>query len=169
MKPFYIFLDIDGVMNDYEYWNKCKARHGNGSVMSYQNYPFNPNSLNNLMLLNKELLHKQFAMRIVLSSTWRVGIQDTAIVTSRLAEYGMTIFDKTPQLDSVGFNRIMDYRSLEIKKWLENNNNPINYLILDDDERVENNFEKKHYVITDAHYGFNDEMLQEAIEKICIK
>ena len=166
MKPFYVFLDIDGVMNDFTYWNECKAKHGNGKVMSYQNYPFNPNSLNNLMLLNKQLTNKGYVMRIVLSSTWRVGITDVAIVNSRLAEYGMTIFDKTPQLNSVAFNQINDYRSLEIKEWLENNNNPMNYLILDDNERIANKFEEKHYVITNANYGFNDEKLKEAIDKI---
>lgn len=166
MKPFYVFLDIDGVMNDYEYWNKCKARHGNGSVMSYQNYPFNPNSLNNLMLLNKELLHKQYAMRIILSSTWREDKISKAIVESRLAEYGMMIFDITPGLERLPLDKLNSHRSFEIKKWLETHQNPQNYLVLDDDSDIINNFEQKHYINTNARYGFNDEKLQEAIGKI---
>lgn len=166
MKVFYIFLDIDGVMNDYEYWNECKQRHHNASVMKMECYPFNPRSLNNLMLLNRELQHKQYAMRILLSSTWRLDDISTGIVKSRLAEYGMTIFDKTPQLNILPLDKLNSHRSLEIKRWLETHKNPTNYLILDDDSDILNNFEEKHFVNTDAHYGFNDEKLKEAISKI---
>jgi hypothetical protein len=166
MKPFYVFLDIDGVMNDYEYWFKLKEKHGNAAVMKYQNYPFNPNSLNNLMLLNKELQHKQYAMRIVLSSTWREDIISKAIVESRLAEYGIMIFDITPELERLPLDKLMSHRSFEIKKWLERHQNPLNYLVLDDDSDIINNFEEKHYVNTNPQYGFNDEKLQEAFGKI---
>lgn len=169
MKPFYIFLDIDGVMNDFEYWTKCKKKHGNGRVMSLQNYPFNPNSLNNLMLLKKQLTNKGYVMRIVLSSTWRLDDISTAIVKSRLAEYGMTIYSKTMRLNSLPLNKLNDCRSMEIKHWLENNKNPTNYLILDDASDIINNFEEKHCILTDAIYGFNKDKLQEAIEKVCTK
>ena len=166
MKPFYVFLDIDGVMNDFEYWNKCKAKHGNASVMSCQNYPFNPNSLNNLMLLNKELQHKQYAMRIVLSSTWREDKISKAIVESRLAEYGMVLYDKIPESERLPLDKLNSHRSFEIKEWLEKHQNPLNYLVLDDDSDIIDNFEEKHYINTDARYGFNGEKLQEAIAKI---
>ena len=166
MKVFYIFLDIDGVMNDFEYWNECKKRHGNASVMNMECYPFNPRSLNNLMLLNKELQHKRYAMRIVLSSTWRLDDISTEIVKSRLAEYGMTIYDKTLQSNRLLLDKLDSHRSFEIKKWLETHKNPTNYLILDDDNDILNNFEEKHCINTNARYGFNDEKLKEAIGKI---
>lgn len=168
MKPFYIFLDIDGVMNDFEYWTKCKKKHGNGRVMSLQNYPFNPDSLNNLMLLNQELQHKQYATRIILSSTWRLGENDTAIVNSRLAEYGMQIYDKTSQLDRMPLNKLTSFRSFEIKEWLKTHKNPTNYIILDDAD-VSDEFEEKYYVKTNPNVGFNKDKLQEAIEKVCTK
>lgn len=164
MKPFYVFLDIDGVMNDFEYWNKCKQKHGNGRVMSLQNYPFNPDSLNNLMLLKQELQHKQYAMRIVLSSTWRLDGESTAIVNSRLAEYGMQIYDKT----SNTISRLNSLRAFEIKEWLKVHKSPINYIILDDAD-VSDEFEEKHYVKTNPNVGFNKDKLKEAIEKVCTK
>ena len=166
MKIFYVFLDIDGVMNDFAYWKKCKERSGTSKYMSMQNYPFNPNSLNNLMLLNKALLKYRAIMRIVLSSTWRLDSESTSIVKSRLAEYGMTIYDKTPQLDRLPLDKLNSHRSFEIKEWLKNNKNPSKYLILDDDSDIVNNFDKEKYINTDQYYGFNNEKLQEALKKV---
>lgn len=166
MKIFYIFLDIDGVMNDFTYWNKCKERNGNPKYMSMQNYPFNPDSLNNLMLLTKALLKHRAVTRIVLSSTWRQDNESIAIVKSRLAEYGMTIFDKTPTKIDLPLNKIFSHRSIEIKTWLDNNENPTKYLVLDDDSDILNNFENNHCINTNGNFGFNEEKLQEAIKKV---
>lgn len=166
MKIFYIFLDIDGVMNDFTYWNKCKERNGNPKYMSMQNYPFNPDSLNNLMLLSKALLKYRAITRIVLSSTWRQDDESTAIVKSRLAEYGMTIYDKTPNINRLPLDKLNSHRSFEIKEWLQSNKNPTKYLVLDDDADIVNNFNEENYVNTDGTYGFNNEKLQEALKKV---
>lgn len=166
MKIFCLFLDIDGVMNDFTYWEKCKEKNGNSKYMSMQNYPFNPDSLNNLMILNKTLLKYRAVMRIVLSSTWRQDNESTAIVKSRLAEYGMTIYDKTPNINRLPLDKLNSHRSFEIKEWIGNNKNPTKYLVLDDDSDILNNFENNHCINTDARFGFNDEKLQEAIKKV---
>lgn len=166
MKIFYVFLDIDGVMNDFTYWEKCKQRNGSAQYMSMKNYPFNPASLLNLHLLNKDLLHHRAIMRIVLSSTWRLDAESYAIVNSRLAEYGMTIYDKTPQLNRLPLDKLNSCRSFEIKKWLETHKNPTKYLILDDDSDIVNNFDESHYVNTDMQFGFDIEKLTEAQKKV---
>lgn len=166
MKKFYIFLDIDGVMNDFTYWNECKEKNKNSKYMNMQDYPFNPKSLNNLMLLQHYLLKKQIIMRIVLSSTWRLNNISKAIVNSRLAEYGMTIFDKTPQLDRLPLNKLNSHRSYEIQEWLNKNKKPKKFLILDDDSDILNNFEDKYCIHTDEKYGFTDKKLQESIKKV---
>ena len=166
MKTFYIFLDIDGVMNDFSYWNKCKEKNKNPRFMQMENYPFNPESLNNLMKLSQYLLHQQTVTRIVLSSTWRLDDTSTAIVNSRLAEYGMTIYNKTPRLDKLPLDKLNSHRSLEIKAWLNSNKNPTKYLVLDDCTDILNNFENNHCINTDEHFGFNEEKLQEAIKKV---
>lgn len=166
MKIFYVFLDIDGVMNDFTYWNKCKERNGSGQYMSMQNYPFNPTSLLNLHLLSKTLLHHRAIMRIVLSSTWRLDAESYAIVNSRLAEYGMTIYDKTPQLNRLPLDKLNSHRSFEIKKWLETHKNPTKYLVLDDDCDIINNFDESHYVNTDMQFGFDIEKLTETQKKV---
>ena len=166
MKIFYVFLDIDGVMNDFTYWEKCKQRNGSAQYMSMKNYPFNPASLLNLHSLNKFLLHHRAIMRIVLSSTWRLDAESYAIVNSRLAEYGMTIYDKTPQLNRLPLDKLNSCRSFEIKKWLETHKNPTKYLILDDDSDIINNFDESHYVNTDMQFGFDIEKLTEAQKKV---
>ena len=165
MKIFYIFLDIDGVLNDFTYWNECKQKNKNPKYMSTQNYPFNPKSLNNLMILFQTLQSYKIIPRIVLSSTWRLDAESTAIVNSRLAEYGMTIYDKTPQLDRLPLDELNCHRSFEIKKWLQLHKNPNKYLILDDASEIIDNFDNINYINTDAKYGFNDIKLEEALIK----
>ncbi len=165
MKIFYVFLDIDGVLNDSTYWYQCRDRNGHSKYMNMQNYPFNPTSLTNLFLLSKTLLKHRSIMRIVLSSTWRLDKESTAIVNSRLAEYGLTIYDKTPQLNTLPINKLFSLRSCEIKKWLEDNKNPTKFLILDDAD-VTDTFEDKNIIHTDERFGFNIEKLTEAQKKV---
>ena len=100
MKIFYIFLDIDGVLNNESYWEECYKRHENGSIMSMNCFPFDPRCLNSLMSLYQELKSKDYDVRIILSSTWRLNPVDEAIVNSRLAEYGMFISGITPDISS---------------------------------------------------------------------
>lgn len=113
VKLFYIFLDIDGVLNNMNYWNECFKRHHIKGIMSMHCFPFDPKCLNNLMKLNQELKKQNYNVKIVLSSTWRLNQIDTEIVNSRLAEYGMIIFAKTISLSSGN-------RGLEIKNFLDN-------------------------------------------------
>ena len=127
-KLFYIFLDIDGVLNNMEYWNECFERHQVKGIMSMNCFPFDPKCLSNLMKLNQELQKQNYDVKIVLSSTWRLNQIDIGIVNSRLAEYGMRIFATTISLNS-------GKRGLEIKDFLEDEQygKADNYLILDDE------------------------------------
>lgn len=158
MKFFYVFLDVDGVLNDFNYWNKCKERNGTHQYMNGKYYPFNPESLNNLMLLGKNLLKHKAIMRIILSSTWRLDESSTEIVKSRLAEYSMTIYDQTPN--------IMLNKRQEIKTWLASNKNPKMYLVIDDNKEMLSIFDEINYINTDTKYGFNEEKLKEALKKV---
>ena len=158
---FYIFLDIDGVLNNIEYWNECFARHQVKGIMSMNCFPFDPKCLNNLMKLNQELQKQNYNVKIVLSSTWRLNQVDIGIVNSRLAEYGMRIFATTISLSS-------GKRGLEIKNFLEDEQygKADNYLILDDEIKdIVEQFEEKHIIHTNFNTGFDNEKLQEAIKK----
>lgn len=163
-KLFYIFLDIDGVLNNESYFDECYNRHKVKGIMSMNCFPFDPKCLNNLMKLNQELQKQNYNVKIVLSSTWRLNIVDTEIVNSRLAEYGMRIFANTISLNSGN-------RGLEIKNFLENEKyvKADNFLILDDEVKdITEQFEEIHIIHTNFNTGFDDEKLQEAITKIKI-
>lgn len=87
---------------------------------------------------------------------------DTEIVNSRLAEYGMRVFANTISLNSSN-------RGLEIKNFLENEKygKADNYLILDDEVKdIEKEFEEDHIIHTDFNTGFDNEKLQEAMQKM---
>lgn len=162
MKQFYIFLDIDGVLNNMTYWDECFKRHNVKGIMSMHCFPFDPKCLNNLMKLNQEIQKQNYKVKIILSSTWRLNRVDTEIVNSRLAEYGMRIFANTIRLNSGN-------RGLEIKNFLENEKygKAENFLILDDEIRdIANEFEDNHIIHTDFNTGFDDDKLQEAIIKV---
>ena len=80
MKLFYIFLDIDGVLNNEIYFEECFNRHKVKGIMSMNRFPFDPKCLNNLMKLNQELQKQNYNVKIVLSSTWRLNQIDIGIV-----------------------------------------------------------------------------------------
>lgn len=161
MNIFYIFLDIDGVLNNEEYWYECYERHKIKGIMSMDCFPFDPKCLNNLMILNQELNKRGFEVKIILSSTWRLGRESTAIVNSRLAEYGMRIASKTRNLNGD--------RGQEIKEFLNDkeHSKASNFLIIDDETRdIARGFEDKHIINTNYKKGFDDVKLKEAISKI---
>lgn len=161
IKVFYIFLDIDGVLNNENYFWKCFNRHKIKGIMSMNCFPFDPKCLENLMILNQHIQKIGYEVKIILSSTWRLNDIDTAIVNARLAEYGMRIYAKTISSNSGN-------RGLEIKEFL-NNNKHDNFLILDDEIRdIENVFDKIHIICTNFNEGLTYEKMEEALKKIKI-
>lgn len=155
-EKFYIFLDIDGVLNNMDYFYKCFKKHKVKGIMSMNCFPFDPDCLNNLMILRQKLNNNSYKVKIILSSTWRMNNVDTAIVNSRLAEYGMRIEDKTI------FN---GDRTEEILDYVEKHF-CVNYLVLDDDKC---NIHTNHFIHTNERTGFDNKKLQEALDKVGIK
>ena len=62
--------------------------------------------------------------KVVLSSSWRYT-RNALALKELLANYGIYITDSTPVVEHK--------RGLEIRKWLENNNNVEDFVILDDE------------------------------------
>ena len=122
-----IFLDIDGVLNSFDYFkslelNKIEIISG-----------YNDIDENSLPIL-KQIVEDNNA-QIVLSSTWRnlEDLQDQKsqkmyqYLINMLDKYGMKIMSKTP---------IINFRRpLEIKTWLDNRSdtNKINWISIEDD------------------------------------
>ncbi len=119
-----IFLDVDGVLNNENYIEKCYDRHHQPMSMDF--VPFDPKCLSNLRRLYDYILEKGDEPLIVLSSTWRLSKASFYIVKCRLAEYGMSIEHSTPHIHSE--------RGVEIIQWLNDNYHLTTpFVILDDD------------------------------------
>lgn len=70
MQNYYIFLDIDGVLYDWQYLRTQPKT--NGGIIS----KFNPQSVNALNYLIDNL-SREFNVTIVVTSTWRHNMQNT--------------------------------------------------------------------------------------------
>ena len=156
-KLIYIFLDIDGVLNNENYIDYCYENNGRHS-MNMNDVPFDPNNLKNLYLLVNYLQMEGYIVQIILSSTWRLNEIDYHIVDSRLAEYGLSLYDKTKQLSSK--------RGIEIQDFINNHNKPCYYFILDDDIFDIKDLHPDQYVIrTSFKTGLDNTKLLECIHK----
>lgn len=121
----YIFLDIDGVLNSKEWFERNKGVTGFAEI--------NPDKVK----LLKEIVSRTCA-KIILSSTWRslstcedeLGHAMYTYLINSLKEFGISILDHTPD--------IQQNRPQEIKAWLENNiTEGDRYVSLDDDYSYE--------------------------------
>lgn len=154
-KLIYIFLDIDGVLNSFQYLEYCYKRHH--KPMSMNHVPFDPNCLENLMILVQTIEKNNCTVQIILSSTWRLSEIDYEIVNARLAEYGLRLEGKTP--------RIEQQRGLEIKEFLKDKNY-LNYIILDDESFDILQYHSSHLVTTNPVTGLDKDNIQECLNII---
>ena len=155
MKKLYLFLDIDGVLNDKKYWEKFKKKFPDLKDIRIPLIPFNPKSLRNLKRLNDKLKKENIKMEIVLSSSWRKYSENQYILKAKMIEYGLKIEHLTP---------IRNNKTEEIKEWLKANFNPQKYIIIDDSNFL--NFEDKHFVKTDMNSGFTNKKMRETLKKV---
>ena len=156
----YIFLDIDGVLNNENYILKCYRKHH--KPMSMNHVPFDPRCLNNLMQL-VQIIENHFEVKLVLSSTWRLSEIDCEIVNARLAEYGMRLSGKTTYMEG--------NRGLEIKDYLDNNlrYKCYNFIILDDDICDITPYFPNNIVHTNFKTGFTKRCLKQVLKILKIK
>lgn len=153
----YIFLDVDGVLNSENYIIKCYKKHH--KPMSMNCVPFDPKCLNNLMKL-VQIIENHFEVKLVLSSTWRLSEIDYEIVNARLAEYGLKLSGKTPNLRAIRGEEIMSYLSDKFYN---------DIIILDDDINDIINFYPHNVIKTNFKTGFTKSCLNKAIKLILDK
>ena len=109
-----IFLDVDGVLNSDEYFDRIQNLDIEGIESEID--------INKVKLLKKAV--DTTGAKVVLSSSWRYT-KNALALKKLLADYGIHITDSTPVVEHK--------RGLEIRTWLENNNNVENFVILDDE------------------------------------
>ncbi len=180
-----IFLDIDGVLNHQEWYQKRADLVDQNEISSqYPFYEFDPESVD---LLNY-IIDKTGA-KVVVSSTWRIGTspKDLQEILDRVGFTGEVI-DTTPHFSARGFDNMGEKigysvpRGCEIDWWLKNQGNfqrinwsrevqqeyldkakVKNYVILDDDSDMLFN-QREHFVKTYTMHGLNKERADMAIE-----
>ena len=138
----YIFLDIDGVLNSFQYIEHCYKVHNKPMGMDYT--PFDKNCLNNFRILIKSLEYLGYTVEIILSSSWRLSNISKEIVGSRLSEYGLRISSTTTN----NFNT----RGEQIKDYLKDKTYH-NIIILDDESFDITNYYLNNLVLINPVYG----------------
>lgn len=117
-----IFLDVDGVLNDQD--------------LIFEKYKTQELEISrDKLLLLKEIIISNDDTKVVLSSSWRIGLlrKNGKIVADTtyhkeflelLKEYDIEIYDITPSMMN---------RTEEIRYYLDNNKDIDGYVVLDDD------------------------------------
>ena len=164
----FIFLDIDGVMNTMD-----------GDV-----------PLHSHILLLKEIVDKTDA-KIVLSSSWRLGLRHIQFLIDCFEPYGLTFYGYTPEevLESElayssfkdvepHFKRKVSYdysqpggqgcviedRGAEIAYWLIKHKSKVDsFVVLDDDVRDIHQWFPNNYIKTNYCVGLTPHIVEEAI------
>ena len=148
----YIFLDVDGVLNNRKHYKKQHEKYGGRFIC--ENMPFNPRSLKNL----RKIIDKT-AAKIVISSSWRRSTTAMAVLEARLIEYGIKIHSTTPKLQN---------RKEEILEWCKQNMKSADKYIIIDDE-LYNMLEHWNYntiIKIDSYRGLTRLKVYEAIKKL---
>ena len=149
----YIFLDVDGVLNNKKHYSKQHKKYGGRFFC--EDMPFNPKSLVNL----KKIIKKTGA-KIVLSSSWRRTTNGMIVLKARLMEYGIKIHSTTPHIDG--------YMGKEIKKWCEDNIKAEDRILIIDDEMydIKEFFKTNEIVKINYNNGLNSIKKYESIKKL---
>lgn len=152
----YIFLDVDGVLNNTTYTKKCYKKNGHKPFFC-DNVPFDPKCLKRLA----KIVRKTNAI-LVLTSTWRLSKTSVAILNSRLAEYGVRVDNFTEN-----YNHI---RGLEIKRWLKGsafNCDKDTYIVLDDEiDDIETHIFPNRIIEIDPKLGLTWYNMRDAIIRL---
>lgn len=146
-----IFLDVDGVLNSIDHAKKVYEE--TLRPHSGYEYPFDPECLERL----QRLVEKTDA-RIVITSTWRKTEEGKRVLQNILEQYDLAnrVIGYTPILNTK--------RGEEIKSFLETLNVEASYIILDDDDDMEEL--TPYLILTSMKTGLTEEKMTEGMQKL---
>lgn len=146
-----IFLDVDGVLNSIDHAKKVYEE--TLRAHSGYEYPFDPECLERL----QKLVEKTDA-RIVITSTWRKTEEGKRVLQNILEQYDLAnrVIGYTPILNKK--------RGEEIKSFLETLNVEASYIILDDDDDMEEL--TPYLILTSMKTGLTEEKMMEGMQKL---
>ena len=153
MQKLIVFLDIDGVLNNYSWADKYLMENG---YSPFRDDIFCPENLSNFIFLFYEL-KKNYEVKLVLSSSWRWYEDTYSAVVRQLAPFNISIDDTT----AIEINKTLS-REDEIQQYL--NSATYDKILILDDEPMRK--------LTDVHIwtslacGLTEEMVEEALVKL---
>lgn len=152
MKDFYIFLDIDGVMWD---WDFAKSHYKSFPIKKFNE--FNPQSIQalNMLILS---LEKQFGVQLVISSTRRNNLFELEQVFKQNKIAYHKPLQATPFLGSK--------RGKEILEFLKGATNQTQFCIIDDETSDMPQFHKDRIIKTEI---FHASLKPEQVSKFLLK
>lgn len=150
-----LFLDFDGVLNSHQsahFWHNKRDQSKwenemysswTGTLKEYIAHEFCPIAMSNV----EELVRRVPDLKIVISSSWRVGetIESLREILKPSQLIGSRIIDKTDSFSNI--------RGNEIQKWLNEHPEVTHYVILDDDSDMLDS-QKENFVHTSSLHGF---------------
>lgn len=160
-----IFLDIDGVLNTWDYIGSLYLlanKHKVGSSIDEYGQLFDPRCVNYL-----DYIIRETDAKIVISSTWRnKGISNLQEMWE-MRDLPGEIIDVTPlTLDGEIVERYYHVdadRGYEIQEWLDNHDDIESYVILDD---MSDMLPSQNFVKCDGKFGITREVANMAIHHL---
>lgn len=159
-----IFLDVDGVLNS-NFWNDShQVEISNGQLIDE----------NKVELLAK--IVKETDAKLVMHSGWRFWLDDELKPIRSEAEhlmrlfdkYGLTVYDKTPDLrteEVLRTNKLSLVKAKEILEWLDEHKNIDKYIVLEDLD-LHNDMIRQKQIQTNNTVGLTYEDVSLAIERL---
>jgi len=131
-----LFLDIDGVLNSHEYWDRLTADTKNKMRI----IPGGEGQIDPVAVSRLEVILKDTGCDVVISSTWRRLLEVETIVDLFIKK-GLSPFYRNRFIgatDTINVpmddpNRTTKERGLQIQRWLDANLEYTKVAILDDD------------------------------------
>lgn len=144
---FYIFLDIDGVLNHVRWFKKCLLE--NLEKKGFHLF-FCPANIENLNVLLNYYKSKNFKTQIILTSTWRLTDKDYETCKNMLIKYGLNYQDEFDRTDL----KPRGIRGRQIKNYMYEHNINKNFVIIDDKTKyLKDYFFKKDLIVSSGLFA----------------
>jgi hypothetical protein len=147
-----VFLDIDGVLNSREVFERICTQMP--EIRRKGRFEYDVAQLDEVMVGRLNRILERTGAEVVLSSTWR-KLHLVHEVQAMLECKGFTgrILSQTPVMNTL--------RGHEIERWLQKNAPSASYVILDDDSDMEGCLDR--LVQTSCRTGLQDEHVERAV------